>query len=306
MSQNNEERKFGSILKDARLSKNMSLEDVSKGTKIHPNILKSIESDDVFALGAVYAKSFIRIYADFLGLDKEDLVRRFEGFKSGIETGRPKEVHQKLIPQAPSPNLENRKYFFDFFKKIPWGRVIVIFIVALVLWNFGKFNNKKKAESALGKKIEIKTFEKKEIQSIKERTQNSPKKKSSPVEKTKKPVLKTSESTVSKTAQTKKILETTTFKKAPLVKNAEKLLLVIRTKEKTWLQVKVDGKIVFQGVLAKGVADSWQAEEKMELWLGNAGVVQLELNGRLLEKIGRPGQALKRVLVTRSGLSIEK
>jgi len=306
MPQNNDERKFGNILKDARLLKNMSLEDVSKSTKIHPNILKSIEADDVLALGAVYAKSFIRIYADFLGLDKEDLVRRFEGLKNGAQAVGPKEVRQKSMPQPPVPDLETRKYFFDVFKKIPWGRIVIVVIVALVLWNFGKFLHKKRVESALKKKIEIQAPEKKGIQSKKEITQKSSKKKSSlVVEKTKKDSSKISASKASKTAEPKNVIETTA-KQAVLIKNAEKLILVIRTKEKTWLQVKVDGKIVFQGVLAKGVADSWQAEEKMELWLGNAGVVQLELNGRLLEKIGRPGQTLKRVLVTRSGLSIEK
>jgi cytoskeletal protein RodZ len=305
MPQNSEERKFGNILKDARLSKNMSLEDVSKGTKIHPNILKSIEADDVSALGAVYAKSFIRIYADFLGLDKEDLLRRYEGLKNGSEEGRLKEVRLKSMASVPAPDLGNHKYLFDVLRKIPWGRVIVVIVLAFVLWNFGKFLHKKKVESALKKKIEIQVPVEKEGKQKKEASAKILENKSSPVVKTKKDSSKTSVSKVSKTAQSKKASDATT-KQAPLVKNAEKLLLVIRTKEKTWLQVKVDGKIVFQGVLAKGVADSWQAEERMELWLGNAGVVQLELNGRLLEKIGRPGQTLKRVLVTRSGLSIEK
>ncbi len=52
------------------------------------------------------------------------------------------------------------------------------------------------------------------------------------------------------------------------------------------------------------VAANWQANEKIELWLGNAGAVELELNGKLLKKIGRPGRPLKNVTITRAGLSI--
>jgi len=89
-------------------------------------------------------------------------------------------------------------------------------------------------------------------------------------------------------------------------KEGEKIVLVLRAKEKTWLQVKVDGKVVLQNLLARGAAESWQAREKIELWLGNAGAVQLEVNGRLLERIGRPGQTLRRVVITREGLSIQR
>jgi hypothetical protein len=95
-------------------------------------------------------------------------------------------------------------------------------------------------------------------------------------------------------------------KPSAVKKSQEKVILVVKAKEKAWLQIKVDGKVAFQNVLPKGSAESWQADEKIEMWVGNAGAIQVELNGQLLGKIGRPGQTLKRVVFTRSGLSIQR
>jgi hypothetical protein len=72
------------------------------------------------------------------------------------------------------------------------------------------------------------------------------------------------------------------------------------------MQLKSDGKVVFQGVLKKGRFESWQANTKMELSLGNAGVVELEVNGKLISNLGRRGQALKNILITKEGLAIKR
>ncbi|MBU3958300.1 MAG: DUF4115 domain-containing protein [Candidatus Omnitrophica bacterium] len=80
--------------------------------------------------------------------------------------------------------------------------------------------------------------------------------------------------------------------------------LLIRAKEDCWIQLKTDGKVVFQSVLKKGRFESWEAESKIELSLGNAGVVDLEVNGKLISNLGRRGQVLKNILITKEGISI--
>lgn len=80
--------------------------------------------------------------------------------------------------------------------------------------------------------------------------------------------------------------------------------LGIRARAGSWVSLKVDGKVVFHRVLEKGRFENWQAKEKMELSLGNAGAVELEVNGRLFSNIGRRGQALKNIIITREGLNI--
>ena len=253
-------KSIGSILIDARQAKNISLQEASKNTRIHVNILKSMESDDFTTMGAVYAKSFLKLYAEYLNLDKEDIARRFEG-APGEEARASAEKKTGIFRSQPLKGtgiqLQSLAKCLESLKKINFKYVAVIVLVIIVVMGLNRFVHRRRS------------------------------------------VFRRPEKTEAKATPAKKSVT------APKAQQEEKIVLVIRAKDKSWLQVKVDGKIVFQSILAKGTAESWQAKEKIELWLGNAGAVQLELNGKLLGKIGRPGQALKRVLVTRAGLSIQ-
>ena len=308
MTESANEKKFGSFLKEARLTKNISIEEVSKHTKIHPNILKAIEAEDVRSLGTVYARSFIKIYAEYLGLDKEDIVRRFDGLKASAGSSYARDSRETAAPLA----FKEESFLFDtterltrILKKIPWVRIFVIVLVLFIFLGVFKFVQNKRKRPAVSEKIELfKTSGKKPLPAQKQKKKMDVK-----VSQTKKVPSPAIASEITKPTVVKFQEESkapSTLKVPVSRQEAEKIVLVLRAKEKTWLQVKVDGKIVFQGILAKGVAENWQAKEKIELWLGNAGVVQLEMNGRLLEKIGRPGQTLKHVVVTKAGLSIEK
>jgi len=85
-----------------------------------------------------------------------------------------------------------------------------------------------------------------------------------------------------------------------------RIQLNIRAKDKCFINLKTDGKTVFQGVLPKGKSETWKAKEKIEFSLGNAGVVDLEVNGKLISSLGKKGQAIKNIVVTKEGLSIKR
>ena len=60
----------GEVLKRARESKKLSIEEVHRQTKISPNVLRALEQDDLGAfVSETYLKGFLRTYASFLGLD---------------------------------------------------------------------------------------------------------------------------------------------------------------------------------------------------------------------------------------------
>lgn len=82
--------------------------------------------------------------------------------------------------------------------------------------------------------------------------------------------------------------------------------LDISAKENCFIQVKSDGRVIFQNILRKGRSESWQAENKIELSVGNAGAVELEVNGSRLPPLGKRGQPLKNILITKEGLSIKR
>lgn len=92
---------------------------------------------------------------------------------------------------------------------------------------------------------------------------------------------------------------------APSVKPiAGKPELGIRAKEDCWLEVRTDGKLIFRNVLKKGNYEKWEAKERIEFSVGNAGGVDVEVNGKLLPPLGRRGQVIKNIRVTKQGLTV--
>jgi|GEM_PF-658427 len=69
---------IGQRLEAARQSKGVSVSEAGQATKILSKFIEAMESDDFGALSApVYAKSFIRMYAQYLGLDARPLVDEY-------------------------------------------------------------------------------------------------------------------------------------------------------------------------------------------------------------------------------------
>ncbi len=97
-SQNSHEAEtIGQRMLAAREAKGLSHTEVSAATHMMEKHIRAIESDDFPALGAVvYAKGFIKLYSDFLGLDTESILKEF-GRKV-----RPKNPVQMLQSTAPA------------------------------------------------------------------------------------------------------------------------------------------------------------------------------------------------------------
>ncbi|MBI4080264.1 MAG: helix-turn-helix domain-containing protein [Candidatus Levybacteria bacterium] len=68
----------GQRLREERLLKGLSLEDVSLGTKIRSSFLSAIEKGEYNKLpSSAYAQGFVRNYAEFLGLPKREVLALF-------------------------------------------------------------------------------------------------------------------------------------------------------------------------------------------------------------------------------------
>ena len=61
---------FGQALRDAREDLGVSLAEAERETRINRRYLDALEKEDASAMpAAVYARGFIRTYAQYLGLD---------------------------------------------------------------------------------------------------------------------------------------------------------------------------------------------------------------------------------------------
>ena len=69
---------IGQKLEAARRAKGITVSEAGQATKILSKFIEAMEADDFGALSApVYAKSFIKMYAQFLGLDAKPLVDEY-------------------------------------------------------------------------------------------------------------------------------------------------------------------------------------------------------------------------------------
>jgi cytoskeleton protein RodZ len=70
---------IGSTLREARMRERIDISEVEATTKIRAKYLRAIENEEWDLLpGTVYAKSFLRTYGDFLGLDSRMLLDEFK------------------------------------------------------------------------------------------------------------------------------------------------------------------------------------------------------------------------------------
>jgi cytoskeleton protein RodZ len=74
---------IGPLLEKKRLEKGLSLKEAEQATKIRTRYLKGLEREDPTALpDPVYARGFLKTYANFLGLDGEQLSREFRDHRA--------------------------------------------------------------------------------------------------------------------------------------------------------------------------------------------------------------------------------
>jgi cytoskeleton protein RodZ len=75
--------------------------------------------------------------------------------------------------------------------------------------------------------------------------------------------------------------------------------LTLSFKEDCWAEVLVDGKVAVRGLFQKGTKREFRSGGTFTLTLGNAGVVEVAVDGRALEPIGGQGQTVKNYVIDR-------
>ena len=259
----------GSRLKKIRLERGLSLEDVQKKTKIHLNVLRAIEGDSISNLSPIYLKGFIKIYCGYLGLEAKDFIG---------QSGQPQKPALNATVGRPIGARMEKKSSFIKDASIKLGAIkprinlkkIIIFTVIAVIFIFLGINLIKLV-STWSKKSRL---EKAKISMSVSAPVSAPK---------------------AEARQTKINKDLTLG-----------FTLGIFARGKSWISAKVDGKVVFHGVLARGRSETWQAKEKVELSLGDAGAVELQVNDQRFANLGRHGQSLKNIIINKEGLKISR
>lgn len=132
---------IGTTLRETRMREKIDISTVEASTKIRAKYLRALEHEEWGILpGPAYAKSFLRTYAEFLGLDAHMLV---EQYRTQFE--RPEELE---LPAFGRPKRKRRRPRFPG----PPSSALAVAIVAAVLIGFlfilGVTNKKTKGGSS--------------------------------------------------------------------------------------------------------------------------------------------------------------
>lgn len=148
---------LGNYLKEARLSLNLSIDKIVEETHIMRKFIDAIENEqfNVFP-GEAYLKGFLRTYSEFLGLDPNDVVKRYERIKLA-ESPLPME---ELIPK-PSFDFKPIVVFFTFLLIIGAIGFGVVFLFLNISKNIAnKSTDKSNTEVTIKKEIVKKEIKK--------------------------------------------------------------------------------------------------------------------------------------------------
>jgi cytoskeleton protein RodZ len=117
---------IGQTLRETRMRNRVDITEVEAGTKIRAKYLRALENEEWDLLpGPTFVKTFLRSYADYLGLDSRLLV---EEYKQRFE--RPSTM--ELTPFAPRPGGRRERRERRRRAVLGPGLVVVVVLIALL------------------------------------------------------------------------------------------------------------------------------------------------------------------------------
>ena len=274
---------LGDKLRKERERQNLTVKDVEKGTSIRALYIECIEKGDYQQLpGEVYTKGFIRNYATFLKLDADALVRQY------TEENHPEEIAEKEAAAAreatESAKREETAPFStgdDYRRRLEdshrnQNNMVLVAIILLVVAGGAFFMLS--GDDSHGKP------------SAQQTAQTSSQKKPSTATTTQQQATQTPQVT-QKPQQTAQ----NAGNASAAAKPASEVDVTATYADRCWTQVIADGEVVYEGTIEAGKTMSWKGKERVEFTAGNAGAVELTVNGKSLGKAGESGQIAEKV-----------
>ena len=274
---------LGNRLKEARLAKNLSLDDLQTITKIQKRYLVGIEEGNYASMpGNFYVRAFIKQYAEALDLNPDEI---FETYKNEIPASHNDEIHHLSRVTTHKSISKGDSKVFDALPKVLIG-IFAIGIASLLYYFIANHAGNTKNETISNDREQVKLEKSTKLEKVKadEVTKKDETKKEAD---TAKPNVETpppadTPKQVVTAVQTQG--NTTTYD----LKNADKFVIKVVSKGQTWVSIK-NGKqkTFFQGMLIKGKTESQtqdlSAETMAIIRVGNAANTDIYVNDQKLE-----------------------
>lgn len=277
---------IGKTLKEKRIEKGLTIEDVSDSIKIRRKYLEAIESGNYSEIpDKVYTKSFLKIYAEYLGLDQVYVLKRYLDEVSQEENVS---IPTKTVG-APSERTyrnakdKNNTKFFAF--------VSIVLALLFLIWIVVSLVNRNKDHLPPDTKP-----------IAQETTQNSANPQN-PETETPPPTPPNPQDVPN--PQTPISPEQIELPEQTPVITFEKLSVAVHTNEKVWISYTLDDTKKESFTLPAQTTRMIEAERKILFQIGNAGGLNITINQIELGMIGKSGEVMDLEVILSPGQSIK-
>ena len=302
-------KELGVLFRNKREEMGLSYAQISERTKLRPHFLEALENEEWDHLPSpAFVKGFIRSYARALGLAEDGLVALYQEITP--------QRHETPWPVQPPVNKRKKPPLYLFlilacsaagFAFYTWMEVPTrmggVIDHGVVAPSDKKLIESRKPRDARKEKVEVPLYEQAPIADLSESKRNGLKEKSPPA--SQKDFLEPAgpqpaeqepitEEEVSSHKSTSIEPEQTVSNAAPPTEtDGQALVLKAIVKERTWIRVCIDNENPREYILGPENRPQWRAKKGFELLIGNAGGIDLEFNGKMMEDLGKQGQVIR-------------
>ena len=255
---------LGQHLRQTREARGLSLAEVSHDIHVRTVYLQGIEQGDMTRLPEpVYVRGFVKRYADYLGLDSQDLLIKTDPI---------------LLKAKPKPELTQPPQQESFAVSLRpihlWSAYVVLIVLAV--GGLSAF-----LDGRIPAVSQWMAFERSGSSNPRPNSgSNNP------------------DSPAPSAPRLFPRLEDWVYVEGVFPERSPNLIALVDTvqldvqivERPSWIRVVADGATVFEGTLAPGTQQNWSAEDSIILRAGNAGGVQVTFNNRDLGPMGQFGE----------------
>lgn len=275
---------IGQILERKRLEKGLSLKEVEHATKIRTRYLEGLEREDPTVLpDPIYARGFLKTYANFLGLDGESLSRELKDRRAPRRERQFDYQNSSRVGESDPPLITPGGVGGVERRRVSGATVLIIALAALVLagvigtlYYVGSRSAGSGAEDAAQGPIAEQE----------EPDPTPPQDKELATETTNGTEANDAGDSSAADDEDESNEEAATPETVPVT--------VRVSGGSTGMTLSVDGVVVYDGVAQTGFSRTFEAQRVLTVSARNGGIIEVEADGQNLGRAGNPGQPVTR------------
>jgi cytoskeleton protein RodZ len=280
----------GDYLRELRDRRGISLEEISRVTRVGSSYLEALESDRQSALPApVFTRGFIRAYCQALGESPDEALARYDGREGGVQAPPRPAAPPSTLASATEGEARSRS-------------AVLVSFVLLVILGMALFAVALMTQPAREDRVERRAPEPAPSGTPASAPASRP---------TPEPTSSTPPGPAATPGQAMSgptsapATAGVTVAPPPWLPDvqaatggvASPYRLVARVSEPTWIRVRTEDGRSSEETVPAGQIREWVSNRPFVLTLGNAGGVSLELNGRTLPPLGSSGTVISRIVL---------